>query len=214
MTRAAPARLLGLPDRGHLGAGAVADIAVYADDADMAKMFRARRARVQGRRTRRARRRGDALPLGPRACRGARATIGRSSGACSDYYDERYGLSADFMAVPEQRRSAGRSRSRRCHARADRQRHTDRRHVRRSLRHARDRDRHHRRQRALGAPGGGHDDRLRHLGDRLRLRGGHRERAVAARRRRTAGPACACCCSRSRPANCRSSCRTASANAC
>ena len=41
MTRAAPARLLGLADRGHLGAGAVADIAVYADDRDRAKMFRA-----------------------------------------------------------------------------------------------------------------------------------------------------------------------------
>ena len=41
MTRAAPARLLGLRDRGHLGAGAVADIAVYANDNDRAKMFRA-----------------------------------------------------------------------------------------------------------------------------------------------------------------------------
>jgi formylmethanofuran dehydrogenase subunit A len=41
MTRAAPARLLGLADRGHLGAGAVADIAVYADGRDRAKMFRA-----------------------------------------------------------------------------------------------------------------------------------------------------------------------------
>src|SRR4029077_17922058 len=34
MTRAAPARLLGLADRGHLEAGAVADIAVYADGRD------------------------------------------------------------------------------------------------------------------------------------------------------------------------------------
>jgi formylmethanofuran dehydrogenase subunit A len=41
MTRAAPARLLGLRDRGHLGVGAVADIAVYASEADRAKMFRA-----------------------------------------------------------------------------------------------------------------------------------------------------------------------------
>ncbi len=40
MTRAAPARLLGLPDRGHLTAGAVADIAVYHDHADRAAMFR------------------------------------------------------------------------------------------------------------------------------------------------------------------------------
>ena len=40
MTRAAPAKLLGLADRGHLGPGAVADIAVYAEDPDRAKMFR------------------------------------------------------------------------------------------------------------------------------------------------------------------------------
>jgi formylmethanofuran dehydrogenase subunit A len=41
MTRAAPARLLGLRDRGHLGAGARADLAVYADQPDRAQMFRA-----------------------------------------------------------------------------------------------------------------------------------------------------------------------------
>jgi len=41
MTRAAPARLLGLADRGHLGVGALADVAVYADDRDRAAMFRA-----------------------------------------------------------------------------------------------------------------------------------------------------------------------------
>ena len=39
MTRAAPARLLGLKDRGHLGAGAAADIAVYREQADLEAMF-------------------------------------------------------------------------------------------------------------------------------------------------------------------------------
>jgi len=39
MTRAAPARLLGLKDRGHLGAGAAADIAVYREQADREAMF-------------------------------------------------------------------------------------------------------------------------------------------------------------------------------
>ena len=39
MTRAAPARLLGLTDRGHLGVGAAADIAVYREDADREAMF-------------------------------------------------------------------------------------------------------------------------------------------------------------------------------
>ncbi len=41
MTRAAPARLLGLADRGQLGIGAAADIAVYRDDADRETMFTA-----------------------------------------------------------------------------------------------------------------------------------------------------------------------------
>ncbi len=40
MTRAAPARLLGLADRGHLGPGARADIAVYRPGADLATIFR------------------------------------------------------------------------------------------------------------------------------------------------------------------------------
>lgn len=39
ITRAGPARLLGLKDRGHLGAGAAADIAVYREDADRERMF-------------------------------------------------------------------------------------------------------------------------------------------------------------------------------
>lgn len=39
MTRAAPARLLGLPDRGHLCPGGIADIAVYDDQPDRSAMF-------------------------------------------------------------------------------------------------------------------------------------------------------------------------------
>ena len=39
MTRAAPARLLGLSDRGRLGEGAAADITVYEDHADRERMF-------------------------------------------------------------------------------------------------------------------------------------------------------------------------------
>ena len=40
MTRAAPARLLGLKDRGHLGVGGAADVVVYRRDADAEAMFR------------------------------------------------------------------------------------------------------------------------------------------------------------------------------
>jgi formylmethanofuran dehydrogenase subunit A len=39
ITRAGPARLLGLRQKGHLGPGADADVTVYARDADIAKMF-------------------------------------------------------------------------------------------------------------------------------------------------------------------------------
>ncbi len=40
MTRSGPARLLGLADRGHLGVGAAADIAVYHQQADVEAMFK------------------------------------------------------------------------------------------------------------------------------------------------------------------------------
>ena len=99
MTRTAPARLLGLADRGHLGAGAVADIAVYADEADRATMFRAaalvfkdgdlvvRDGQVSHYRW------GRALTVEP----GHDRAIERRM---RDYFDERYGLPADVMAVP------------------------------------------------------------------------------------------------------------------
>jgi len=39
ITRAGPARLLGLKNKGHLGPGADADVTIYANEADRAKMF-------------------------------------------------------------------------------------------------------------------------------------------------------------------------------
>jgi formylmethanofuran dehydrogenase subunit A len=100
MTRAAPAKLLGLADRGHLGAGAVADIAVYEDDPDRAAMFGkaalvfkngeliVRDGEVTGRRF------GRALTVS--------ATYDRTTAhRMRDYYDNRYGLSAELLAVPE-----------------------------------------------------------------------------------------------------------------
>ena len=39
LTRAGPAKSLGLKDRGHLGAGACADITVYNEDPDREAMF-------------------------------------------------------------------------------------------------------------------------------------------------------------------------------
>ena len=48
VTRAGPARLLGLRDKGHLGVGADADVTVYARDDDAARMFSTPRYVVKG----------------------------------------------------------------------------------------------------------------------------------------------------------------------
>ena len=48
VTRAGPARLLGLPHKGQLGPGADADVTVYAPDPDRAKMFAAPRYVIKG----------------------------------------------------------------------------------------------------------------------------------------------------------------------
>jgi formylmethanofuran dehydrogenase subunit A len=100
MTRAAPAKLLGLSDRGHLGAGARADVALYRPGKDIAQMFRAA-ARVykdgdlvvrDGAVTHY--RFGRALQVTP----SVDASMQRRM---TKYYDARYGLPSDFMRVPE-----------------------------------------------------------------------------------------------------------------
>jgi formylmethanofuran dehydrogenase subunit A len=48
VTRAGPARLLGLAHKGHLGVGADADVTVYARDPDIARMFATPRYVVKG----------------------------------------------------------------------------------------------------------------------------------------------------------------------
>jgi formylmethanofuran dehydrogenase subunit A len=100
MTRAAPAKLLGLTERGHLGNGAVADVVVYEDSPDRARMFRAaalvfkdgdlvvRDGHVVNDRW------GRTLAVAPER---DRATDGRMK----DYYEERYGLSDEFLKVPD-----------------------------------------------------------------------------------------------------------------
>jgi formylmethanofuran dehydrogenase subunit A len=100
MTRAAPAKLLGLHDRGHLGPGARADIAVYADDPDKAKMFRAAHLVFKD----------GALVVRDGAVTDVR--WGRALAARAEhdraieqrmrrYCDDRYGLAPDFLAVPD-----------------------------------------------------------------------------------------------------------------
>ena len=48
VTRAGPARLLGLTNKGHLGPGADADVTLYTSDADRAKMFATPRYVLKG----------------------------------------------------------------------------------------------------------------------------------------------------------------------
>ena len=97
MTRAAPAKLLGLTDRGHLGAGAVADVAVYDRQMPTApQMFRAAALVFKdgelvvrdGTR--------HALPLRPRADACSRERDRAIDRRMRAYYDDRYGLSDEF----------------------------------------------------------------------------------------------------------------------
>jgi len=101
MTRAAPAKLLGLTDRGHLGTGMLADIAVYDRKPDTAAMFRdaalvfkngelvVRDGEVVSERV------GRALTVRPERD----PTIDRRM---RNYFDERFGLAPDLLSVSEQ----------------------------------------------------------------------------------------------------------------
>jgi formylmethanofuran dehydrogenase subunit A len=100
MTRAAPARLLGLPDRGHLGPGARADIALYRPGKDIARMFRtAARVYKDGELVVRE---GAVTHISyGRALNVTPAVEASMQRRMTDYYDARYGLKSDFMRVPE-----------------------------------------------------------------------------------------------------------------
>jgi formylmethanofuran dehydrogenase subunit A len=99
MTRAAPAKLLGLPDRGHLGPGARGDVAIYDDDADRAKMFR--NAHLVLKDGKPVVRDGAVIdtPSG-RAMHVAAEPDGAMQRRMRDYCETRYGTTADVLAVP------------------------------------------------------------------------------------------------------------------
>ena len=100
MTRAAPARLLGLHDRGHLGAGAIADIAVYETERDRAKMFRTATAVFKhGEPVIR-----NGVMVSPGFGRALSVEPGRDQAIdrrMKAYYDDRYGLSDDLVKVAD-----------------------------------------------------------------------------------------------------------------
>ncbi len=100
MTRAAPARLLGLKDRGHLGAGALADVAIYRKGGDIAQMFREAAFVIKNGElvvedgAIKNYRWGRALRLNPPP---DKAMVRRLEA----YHQERYGLSLDWFDFPD-----------------------------------------------------------------------------------------------------------------
>lgn len=100
ITRAAPARLLGTRDRGHLGQGAIGDVAIYRDQADRAAMFRAAKWLIKDGKT--IVKDGDVLT----------PTYGKTLSLAPDYdkgitshvhtaYDQRWGAPPNTFTVPE-----------------------------------------------------------------------------------------------------------------
>jgi formylmethanofuran dehydrogenase subunit A len=100
MTRAAPAKLLGLTDRGHLGTGMLADIAVYDRKPDTAAMFRdAALVFKSGELVVR-----DGQVVSQRFGRALTVRLERDRAIdrrMRDYFDERFGLAPDLLSVSE-----------------------------------------------------------------------------------------------------------------
>jgi formylmethanofuran dehydrogenase subunit A len=100
MTRAAPAQLLGLPDRGHLGPGALADVAVYDDLPDRAAMFR--RAHLVFKSGELVVRDGEVVNARPGRTVSVRPPVDDAmTRRLRDYYDAAYGIPLELMQVNE-----------------------------------------------------------------------------------------------------------------
>jgi formylmethanofuran dehydrogenase subunit A len=99
MTRAAPAKLLGLSDRGHLGEGGLADISVYKEQADKAAMFRA--ADYVFKSGTLVVRDGQVIAeTWGRALTIATPIEAAMTRRLDRYYNDAYGISADLFSVP------------------------------------------------------------------------------------------------------------------
>jgi formylmethanofuran dehydrogenase subunit A len=101
MTRAAPARLLGVANRGHLGPGTLADIAVYEDHPDRTRMFR--RAHMLLKSGEVAVREGKVVSLRPGRTLFADAPADSAMRQrMSRYFEAAYGYQADALDMPEE----------------------------------------------------------------------------------------------------------------
>lgn len=100
ITRSAPARLLGTPNRGHLGEGAVGDVAIYRQQSDYAAMFRAAKLVVKDGQVIvkdgevQAARYGKTLSLAPEYDPDITAHV-------REAYDKRWGAPPDTFSVPD-----------------------------------------------------------------------------------------------------------------
>lgn len=101
ITRAAPARIHGLSDRGHLGPGAVADIVVYPDNGDREAMFS--RARWLFKAGRPVVRDGEVIDLVEGQTIVARPGFDRHiEGRIVRHFDERIGLKAAHFRIADE----------------------------------------------------------------------------------------------------------------
>ena len=196
VTRAGPARLLGLRDKGHLGAGADADVTIYDERADREEMFATPRYVIKGGRV--VVRDGELVEaLAGDLLRVAAPHDPAVEDVLRDRFEERYTVQFDsYPGAASRGCSSRRGGSPRGGRRDAAPRRGGRRHVRRGVPDVGRADRGHGRDARLGGARGALAHRLRHVGDRLQVRGGDRARARRGGDARRAPRASPRCCSR------------------
>ena len=103
ITSAGPARALGLPQKGHLGVGADADVAIFNDEQGRRPHVRLPALRHQGRRGGHRGRRDPQDGRGPRVPRPARPTTRRSRTIIRPLFQQYYTMSFDNYPVEMER---------------------------------------------------------------------------------------------------------------
>lgn len=107
LTRAAPARILGLTDKGHLAPGAVADIAVHDEDADREAMFS--KARLVFKDGRLIVKDGEVVDLAPGTTHVVRTDVDSAiEGKLDAWFDQTVGLKAKHFAIADGELRGGR----------------------------------------------------------------------------------------------------------